>query len=218
MGNRRRTKRRAHGVTVLLSHHPEVRRLKRLHAPAFHGNRLWSSSWLLMDYLGRRGLPAGARVLELGCGWGLTGIYCAARYGAVVTAVDRDPEVFAFLGLHARVNGVEIATLRRAFSGLREADFGGQDLVVGADICFWYAMIGPLKRLLGRALRAGVGSVLIADPGRPTFEELGAYCARKWGGEVFDWKTRRPRPSQGRILRVGSRPRRAGDLPLGCGL
>ncbi|MGB7030455.1 MAG: SAM-dependent methyltransferase, partial [Syntrophobacteria bacterium] len=75
MGRTRRTYRKAYGVRLLLSHHPEVRKLKRFNSPSVHGNKFWKSSWLLMDYLNRRGFPEGANVREVGCGWGLLGIY-----------------------------------------------------------------------------------------------------------------------------------------------
>ena len=91
---------RAYGVRLLLSRHPEVRKLKRFNTPSAHGNKLWKSSWLLMDYFNRRGLSEGSRVLEVGCGWGLAGIYCAKRHGANVTGVDIDPECIAICKKH----------------------------------------------------------------------------------------------------------------------
>jgi 2-polyprenyl-3-methyl-5-hydroxy-6-metoxy-1,4-benzoquinol methylase len=84
---------RSHGVTFLLSGHPAVRRLKRLHRISIHGNKLWSSSWVLMDFLGRQKIPSGLRIMDVGCGWGLLGIFCAKKLGALVTSVDNDPEV-----------------------------------------------------------------------------------------------------------------------------
>ncbi|NIR16386.1 MAG: methyltransferase, partial [Desulfobacterales bacterium] len=75
---------RAFGLRVLLSHHPEVRKLKRDNIPSHHGNKFWTSSWLLMDYFKRRGLPKRSHVMDVGCGWGLAGIYCAKNHGAVV--------------------------------------------------------------------------------------------------------------------------------------
>ena len=124
-----------------------------------------------MDHLQRRGLPAGTRVMEIGCGWGLLGIYCAKKYGARVISVDVDPEVFPFLRLHAKVNEVEISTMKKGFDGLRTNHLQQIDVLIGADICFWDTMVRPLKNLILRALRAGVQQVLISDPGRSPFEE-----------------------------------------------
>jgi predicted nicotinamide N-methyase len=191
-------------VRLLLSQHPEIRRLKLFKAPSVHGNRLWKSTWLLMDYLHRRGLSEGVRVMEIGCGWGLLGIYCAKKYGARVISVDLDTEVFPYLELHAKVNEVEISTLKKDFDGLRTKHLKEVDLLIGADVCFWDTLAKPLKNLVLRALRAGVQQVLISDPGRPPFEEIGEYFASKKGGEILDWTAQRPRRSEGRILKIGN--------------
>ena len=140
--------------------------------------------------------------MDVGCGWGLAGIYCAKRFGAVVTGVDIDSEVFPFLRLHAEINGVQVSTMRKSFRGLTGSHLKNVDVLVGADICFWDSMIDPLKRLICRALNAGVEMVLIADPGRTTFDKLGKHLCEELEGEILDWEVRRPRRIEGQILRV----------------
>lgn len=142
--------------------------------------------------------------MDVGCGWGLAGIYCVKKHNALVTAVDADPEIFPFLRLHAEVNKVEIATMKRAFGGLTCEDLKGFDVLIGADICFWDNLIYSLKRLINQALRAGVRMVLIADPGRSTFYELAEYFVESQGGEILSRTVQRPRRIQGRILKIGS--------------
>jgi predicted nicotinamide N-methyase len=195
---------RAYGIRLLQSRHPEIRRLKRLHAPSVHGNKHWTSSWLLMDYLQGHPVPEGARVMEIGCGWGLAGIYCAKKFNGTVTGVDIDPAVFPYLRLHAKINKVDIATLHKKFSKINEEDLQNTDFVIGADICFWNKMVFPLKRFISRALSAGVQQVFIADPGRPTFEKLVDYFAKKRKGEILDWTIHNPRKFQGRLLMIKS--------------
>jgi predicted nicotinamide N-methyase len=202
MNSRAQTEIRAYGIRVLQSRHPEIRRLKRLHTPSVHGNKHWVSSWLLMDYLSRHPLPQGARVMEIGCGWGLAGIYCAKKFNAIVTGVDIDAEVFPYLRLHADINKVDVATLHKKFNKLREDDLQNIDVVIGADICFWDNMVYPLKRFVNRALRAGVQLVTITDPGRSTFEKIGDYCVKKRRGEILDWTVHRPRNIKGRLLKI----------------
>jgi predicted nicotinamide N-methyase len=193
---------RAHGIVCLLASHPEVRRLKRASPPEIHGTRQWPSSWLLIDYLARHPLPRGARVLEVGAGWGLTGIYCARRFGAEVLAVDKDPAVFPYLELHAKVNGVRIRTLRSGFAGIGRRLLADADVVVGSDICFWQSMIPEVRNLVVRSLRSGVELVLIADPARTTFESMAGGLVERGMGTVLDWRTERPRRRSGRILRA----------------
>ena len=193
---------RAYGISVLLARHPDIRRLKRENIPGYHGNKFWLSSWLLMDYFKHRGLKKRAHVMEIGCGWGLAGIYCAKKYEAKVTGIDIDPGVFPFLSLHADLNGVKIRTIRRSFSGLTEKHLRGIDVMIGADICFWDKQVEPLKRLIVRALRNGVRLVLISDPGRPTFDKVAQYFHKKYDGEILDWTTRSPRSFRGSILKI----------------
>ena len=195
---------RAYGVRALLSSHPEVRRLKRHAAPSVHGTKHWPSSWLLMDYLKRTGLMRQARVIEIGAGWGLLSVFCAKAFDARVTAVDLDPDVFPFLRLHAKVNGIEVEELQLEFDKIAVRHLRGVDLLVGSDICFWDAMVGPLRRLIRRALRAGVGQILLADPGRGPFEVVAGELADSGRGAVFDWTAKRPRSISGRILRIDS--------------
>jgi predicted nicotinamide N-methyase len=190
----------AHGLKVLLARHPEIRRLKRNSMPSFYGNRPWSASWLLMEYFKNHGMRQGARVMEVGCGWGLAGIYCAKKHLARVTAVDRDREVFPFLRLHARINGVDISTATSTFERLKMEQMRGVDVLVGSDICFWDSMVEPLRRLIARALMGGVREVVVTDPGRLPFEDVGIYFERKGQGRIVDCITRRPRSIRGRIL------------------
>ena len=195
---------RAYGIRVLLSQHPEIRRLKRQNTPTNHGNKFWTSSWLLIDYFKRRGLSEGSRVMEVGCGWGLAGIYCAKRYGAVVTGVDIDQDVFPFSRLHAKINKVDISFLKKGFDGLRGRHLKDIDVLIGSDICFWDNMTDSLKRLIMRAQRAGVKLVLISDPVRSPFEELCKYFVDKKEGELLDWSVKRPREIRGQILEISS--------------
>jgi predicted nicotinamide N-methyase len=176
--------------------------LKQDYFPSFHGNKFWSSSWLLMDFLSRRGLPRRGLVMEIGCGWGLLGMYCAKKFQARVTCVDIDPDVFPFLELHAEMNRVKITTLKRAIGGLSREHLQGIETLVGADVCFWDNMVLALKRLINRALKTGIKRIYIADPGRSTFEELESFCQDKNLGEAVDWRIRYPRPISGRILKI----------------
>ncbi|MFC1532590.1 methyltransferase, partial [Thermodesulfobacteriota bacterium] len=186
----------------LLSRHPEIRKLKQHNTPSSHGNKFWTSSWLLMDYFKHNGLAKGSRVIEVGCGWGLSGIYCVKKHGAVVNGFDIDTDVLPFARLHANINKVDIAFVKKGFEGLRGKHLCDTDILIGTDICFWDDMIDPLRRLIRRALNNGVGLVLIADPVRSPFEELCRYFTDKAGGEALDWSVQRPRPIQGQILKI----------------
>jgi predicted nicotinamide N-methyase len=189
-----------------------VKRLKRFHAPSRFGFRVWASSWLLMDFFSRLGLEKGSHVIEIGCGWGLAGIYCAKKHDAVVTGVDIDPQVFPYLLLHARINNVKIKTVNKAFEKLTSEQLEDTDLLIGADICFWDAMVDPLKRFISRALEEGVGTVVIADPGRSSFFDLASYFTDDRGGEILSWTAEHPGLVRGKILRISSFERKRATM------
>jgi predicted nicotinamide N-methyase len=205
-GPKRRTppqERHAFGLTILSSSHPEVRRLQHDAArPSLHGQKVWPTSFVLMDYLHQRGVPLRARVLDLGCGWGLVGIACAKTFQAQVVGLDADVAVFPYLQLHAQRNGVYIATRQGTFADLGHAELAAFDLIVGADICFWEELVDPLYHLVCHGIAAGVAEILVADPSRPPFDELCARCVQRGDAEVLDWEMTTPIAESGRILRV----------------
>ncbi|MFH1136887.1 MAG: methyltransferase [Pseudomonadota bacterium] len=182
-----------------------MRQLKRLHNPAIYGYRVWQSCWLLMDYIKQEGLSEGLGIMDIGCGWGLAGIYCAKNHNSVVTCVDADPKVFPFVDLHSEANLVEIETRNLTFDQIQAEHFENIDVIIGADICFWEEMVSPLIMLIDRALASGVGLVLIADPGRGPFFRLGDYFAKNHDGKTMPWRVERPYPVSGSILKVGTR-------------
>ena len=64
-----RTSYRFHGVTMLTSAHPAIRKVKRSDAqPSIHGNKLWRSSFLLIDYLRNHPPEHCKTAMDVGCG------------------------------------------------------------------------------------------------------------------------------------------------------
>jgi predicted nicotinamide N-methyase len=206
--------RSAFGLTMLHPSHPEVRRLQQDAArPTLHGQKVWPTSFVLLDYLHQRGVAPRARVLDLGCGWGLVGIACAKTFQAQVTGLDADAAVFPYLQLHAQRNGVHLETRHGTFADLTLHELAAFELMVGADICFWEELVDPLYHLVRQGVAAGVAEILVADPGRPPFDELCVRCLAQGDAEVLDWTTTTPTKECSRILRVvgwGTAARRAG--------
>lgn len=193
----------AFGVKICTSSHPAIRRLKRSSEKAsIHGNKFWKSSYLLMDYLTEYPIDAGANVLELGCGYGIGGIFCAKTYGANVTSLDADPAVFPFLELHAELNEVELDVLACRFEDMTENDLAEYDVIIGADICFWDSMTEALFKLVRRAKRSGDPRVIIADPGRDPFRVMADKACEKLDAEYDNWHVNHPHNASGLILEV----------------
>ncbi|MBQ0752827.1 MAG: methyltransferase [Gammaproteobacteria bacterium] len=168
------------GLKVLSPAHKEVKRLKKdAHLPSIHGDKVWNSSFLVMDYLARNKPPKTSTMMDLGCGWGLLGIYASNKLVKRVVAVDADADVFPYLALHQEINGAKnIDTLVRRFEKLKKSDFDGVHTIAGADICFWDALAPVLHKMIKKAIKAGAKRVIIADPGRDPFYELVAMCEK----------------------------------------
>ena len=161
---------------------------------------------MLIDYIKQGGLPNDLNVMEIGCGWGLPGIYCAKTYQSMVTCLDKDAAVFPFLQLHADINHVHISTLNKGFEWLTTDILSGVDVLIGAEICFWDEMVPMLINLIHSARQAGVRLILLADPGRAPFEDLMGHCLAQYHQQAIAWHIDRPYVFEGRILKL------AGDM------
>ncbi len=191
------------GIVVLKPAHPMIRKLKRdLPTPCIHGDKVWDSSWLLMDELRRNPPPAGATLMDLGCGWGPLSMFAAKRLKQQVIGVDADDGVFPYLHLHAELNGVSIDTRQRRFEKLRGKELGTVNTLAGADICFWDELAPILFNLIRRALKSGVNRVLVADPGRDPFYQLAERCEKAFNSRVVERTTSTPKAAVADLLIV----------------
>ena len=199
-----RNYRQAFGLKILNSNHAKVRQLKKEgYVAEIHGNKFWNSSFLIMSYLKKHRIPKKYKVLEIGCGWGLLGLFCSREFGNKAHGIDADKNVLPYLQLHAEINGQKMFAEKKNFNQLTVKYLSQFDIILGADICFWDEMAEQLLRLIGRAKRAGVRQVLIADPCRPPFTDLSMSCEQKFENvELVTKFLRRPVRASGEILIV----------------
>ena len=193
---------KAYGIYLLKSQHRVIRRLKKRYQPSVHGHRTWNSSFLLMDYLDARPIRKGARVLEIGCGWGAASVFCARRFNARATGLDIDRDVFPFMEVLAELNDVEVEPLGRKFENLTSSQLGGYHTIIGSDICFWDSLVKPLQRLVARAFRGGARRFVITDPGRPTFYEFVDLCRNKYKVRLTEWYAVEPERFEGEVVEI----------------
>ena len=194
----------AYGIYLLRRQHRLIRRLMRVYEPTVHGHILWRARFLLMDYLQSNPPAKRSKVMEIGCGWGSASVFCAQRFGADVTGVDADRDIFPFLDVIAALNSVKIRPHRTHYEKLTARYLGDHELIIGSDICFWDNLIKPLRNLIARALRGGTKRIVIADPGRPTFYELADLCAKRWDVTLKEWYSVEPSRTSGEVLEVRS--------------
>ena len=191
-------------IKALRSTHPGVRKLKRAqNSHSAHGNKVWRSSFVLMDYLTTYPPETQSRVLDIGCGWGLTGLFLAKQYNAQVTGIDIDSSVQPFLALQSQVNQCQMGFQERDFTSLRSEELTQYQLIIGTDICFWDELSQPLFDLIERSLNAGVERIIFADPGRPPFWSLAELCVQKLDASVFTRRIYEPWKTEKYLLVVG---------------
>jgi predicted nicotinamide N-methyase len=189
------------GLKILKSSHPDVRKIKRQqHGHSAHGNKVWRSSFALIDYLETYPLKKHSKVLEIGCGWGLNSLYLTKHQKVDITAIDIDDSVKPYFELQNSINQCHINFQQRSFESLKPSEMKNYHYVIGSDICFWNEMTKPLFRLIDLSLSSGVQKLMIADPGRPPFWELTEKCAKKFDSEVITRRIYKPWKSEKYIL------------------
>ena len=192
----------AYGVYLLTTKHRLIKALKKRYKPSIHGHRAWGASFLLMDYLRERGMRKGAKAAEIGCGWGGLSVFCAREFKSKMTGIDLDPAVFPYMDVLADLNAVEVKQRKADFTKLKGPDLGQYRYIVGGDVCFWDSLVKPLVKMTNRALKNGVESVIIADPGRPTFYEFCDMVADDHDTHLQEWYAIEPERYEGEIVEI----------------
>lgn len=172
-----------HGIHAMRASHPAARRLKRQQpGHSAHGNKVWLSSFVLLDYLHDNPPPTAIKAMDLGCGWGFSSVFLAKKFAAEVTAVDLDGSLQRYVELQCQLNQTEVTFKRGRFQQLTARELGQHHTIIGADICFWDSLAEVLYKLIRRALRGGTVQIILADPGRPPFWALVEQVASELEG------------------------------------
>jgi predicted nicotinamide N-methyase len=189
------------GVVLPRRSHPDWQKIQTGHQqPQLHGHKLWGASRLLMDYLSHHPLEKNLRILDLGCGWGITSVFCAKQFQARVIANDADPAVFPYVDFLAQLNDCKIESLIQTFDQISNKTLSHIDILIGADICFWDHLSEPVFDVIQRAVETGVKKIIIADPNRPPFIAAAEACVNEFFGELLPWKTAVGGKTSGSIL------------------
>lgn len=133
-----------------------------------------SATWPLFGVLWPAGLVlaeemssfpvAGKRVLEIGCGLGLSSLVLQRR-GADITASDHHPLAEEFLSANAVLNGLAEVPFRIAQWSGPNPELGRFDLIIGGDVLYERDHVGLLAGFLALHSMAEA-EILITDPGR----------------------------------------------------
>lgn len=156
------------GIKIPSSTDKEIKKIKReLNSHAMHGNKVWNSTFVLMDVLNPIDIK-GNRVLDLGCGWGVLTSFLAKK-GAVAHGMDADASVEPFFNWVAKKSKAKPKfILGNIFSDDLPLDY---DQYVVSDVCFWDDHVSLWKKLIERLNSKGK-KILMSDPGRESFWRL----------------------------------------------
>lgn len=143
---------------------------------------VWIGARALAAHLLNNPPAAQARVLDLGCGLGLSGI-AAASNGARVVFGDYAPECLPFVEASLAAHGIPNAELR--LLDFTKDHLGERfDLIVAADIVYDPASYEPLAAFLDEHLGEG-GEILLTESLRADAKVfLATLCARGFRDEV----------------------------------
>jgi predicted nicotinamide N-methyase len=151
---------------------------------------LWPSGQHMAERMALRPVTA-ERILEIGCGLGLSSLI-AHRRGAKVTASDCHPLTHAFLDENTRLNGLPPMVYRHGLWGTAavredglpvltsahdEGVSGLFDLIVGSDILYERDEEGTLASFID-AHAAAASEIWVVDPNRGNRTAFHKHMAR----------------------------------------
>ena len=125
--------------------------------------QVWPSGRVLAEAMSTYDV-AGKRILELGCGLGLSSLVLQRR-GADITASDHHPLAESFLLRNAGLNHLAPIAYRDLPWEAADADLGRFDLIIGSDILYERGHAALLAQVVLRHAGSDA-TVLISDPGR----------------------------------------------------
>jgi len=121
--------------------------------------KVWDSSLLLAYFLGRQPVVLGRRMLEIGAGLGIVGIY-AALCGHQVTITDVNDDALHFARANVLLNGVQhVEVSKLDWNDAAAAET--YDVIVGAEIVYDRQSYPALVEFLRRSLAPG-GIIFLA--------------------------------------------------------
>jgi methylase of polypeptide subunit release factors len=106
----------AYGLKILSNKHKPIDKiLEQANIPEIYGDKIWCSSYFIMDHLLKNPITQKSKVIEIGCGSGILSIFCTKEFDSKVIGVDADSNVIPFLQVHAKKNEVKI----KKFAGMK---------------------------------------------------------------------------------------------------
>jgi len=163
--------------------------------------QVWPAGRVLAETMSRHDV-SGKRILELGCGLGLSSLVLARR-GANVVASDHHPLAESFLAYNAGLNDLPAVHYRDLPWELPDASLGRFDLIIGSDVLYERGHGVQIAAMMERHAKP-TADLLLTDPGRGNLGgfsramALQGYEVHEEGGFGDDESSS---PGRGRLLR-----------------
>lgn len=125
--------------------------------------QLWPAGRLLAQTMERADV-AGRRILEVGCGIGLSSLVLQRR-GAMVVASDMHPLAEGFLAYNAALNALDAVHYRQMRWDVALTTLGRFDMIIASDVLYERGHAALLADVVERHAEARA-EVVISDPGR----------------------------------------------------
>lgn len=124
---------------------------------------VWPSSEVLAHFMFEFNIE-GKRILEIGCGIGLTSLMLNQR-SADITATDYHPEAEAFLVKNVKLNGGASIPFFRTGWADKISELGKFDLIIGSDLLYEDEHASLLSNFINQHAKQKC-EIIIVDPGR----------------------------------------------------
>jgi len=137
-----------HNIKIPLSSDKEIQQIKRKTAkPVSHGNKVWNSSFTIIDFLSRYNLQKIDTAIDVGCGWGVVLAYLQ-KQGIDCGGIDIDVNTKPYVDVVNKYNKTNVDVLYMDYKELPREVFKRIDLIIGCDICYWEQHVGNIKKLI----------------------------------------------------------------------
>lgn len=121
--------------------------------------KIWEASIVLADHLIRMDIGKGKKILEIGAGMGVAGLFLGAL-GHRVTITDYEDDALALLRMNAEHNGLDNVSVRKL--DWNSPDLTSKyDIICGSELVYNEAFIEPIMNMFRNYLKPN-GTIFMA--------------------------------------------------------